>query len=115
ANVYNSVVDAPNWGASIPNSLDVAKAYFGVANPGSFYRWASPLAQLSCLSVLAATWSLGKRARILAAAALLLSISGDAVTFGYFYLRNAILFGNDTATVDAATEAWRGWSSMNWV
>ena len=51
ANVYTSVVDAPNWGSNIPTSLNTARAYFSVANPGSFFRIASPLAQV--LSLLA--------------------------------------------------------------
>jgi hypothetical protein len=37
ANVYNSVVDAPNWGAAIPGSLAAAKSYFSQANPGTFF------------------------------------------------------------------------------
>ncbi len=50
ASVYNSVVDAPRWGANIPESLNTAQRYFTVTNPATLFRVASPLAQawLSC-------------------------------------------------------------------
>lgn len=27
-NIYNSLIDAPNWGRSIPSSLETARHYF---------------------------------------------------------------------------------------
>ena len=115
ANVYNSIVDAQNWGSSIPQSLDTAKAYFSRFNPGHFYRIASPAAQIAALTVLIATWRVGKRARILAATALILAVSVDVMTFVYFYPRNAIMFGPDRYSIGALQEAWSGWNAMNWV
>jgi hypothetical protein len=87
ANVYNSVVDAPSWGANIPQSLETAQRYFDTGNPGKFFRVASPLAQ--CVLV-------------------------DALTFAYFYPRNAIMF---EPPIDAAraSVAWREWSAMTHV
>lgn len=38
ANLYTSVVDAPNWGAALPESLAVAKRYFTAANPALALR-----------------------------------------------------------------------------
>jgi len=115
ANVYNSIVDAPNWGSAIPQSLDAAKAYFSHANPGNFYRVASPLAQIAALIALIAAWPAGKTARILAALALVLAVLGDAFTFLYFYPRNEIMFGSGTHSVEDLQTAWAGWSTMNWL
>jgi hypothetical protein len=113
-NVYNSIVDAQNWGAAIPQSLDAARAYYSHFNPGHYYRVASPAAQIAALTVLIATWRVGKTVRILAGAALLLAVSGDIMTFAYFYPRNAIMFGPDRYSIEALHEAWSGWNAMNW-
>src|SRR5260221_4597567 len=87
ANVYNSVVDVPNWGAQIPASLETARRYFSVRNPGTFFRIASPLAQALSVLVLIAAWSLGGTARGLAALGLGLGVLADVFTLAYFYLR----------------------------
>jgi hypothetical protein len=114
-NVYNSIVDAQNWGSSIPQSIDAAKAYFAHYNPGHYYRTASPAAQIAALIVLIATWRLGRNARLLAGAALILAVCGDIMTFAYFYPRNAIMFGPDQHSVEVLQDAWSGWNAMNWV
>jgi hypothetical protein len=114
-NVYNSIVDAQNWGAAIPQSIEAARAYFAHVNPGHYYRTASPAAQIAALAVLIATWRLGRNARLLAGAALILAISGDIMTFAYFYPRNAIMFGPDQHSVEVLQETWAGWNAMNWV
>lgn len=114
ANVYNSVVDAPNWGAKIPDSLETAKNYFAIGDPGTFFRVASPLAQILTLIALIVCWRAGSGVRKYAAAALALTVLGDVMTFLYFYPRNAIMFA-ETIDVPAAMQAWRGWSSMNHV
>jgi len=115
ANVYNTAVDAPNWGSAIPQSLEAAKNYFAVANPGTFFRVHSPAAQIAALAVLIATWPFGRRIRILAAAALVLAVLADAMTFTYFYPRNEIMFGSDSHPADVLRNAWSGWSAMNHV
>lgn len=115
ANVYTSVVDAPNWGSSIPASLDTAKQYFAVANPGTFFRMVSPAAQIAALLSLIVCWKYGGSVRLLAAAALLLAVLGDVMTFAYFYPRNAIMFGSGTYPVEALRETWSSWSTMNHV
>jgi len=114
-NVYNSIIDAQNWGSAIPQSLDTARAYFANVNPGHYYRTASPAAQIAALVVLIATWRLGRNARLLAGAALVLAVSGDIMTFAYFYPRNAIMFGPEQDSVEVLREAWAGWNAMNWV
>ena len=115
-NVYNSIVDAPNWGGDIPVSIEAARQYFKVRDPGDFYRFFSPANQIVTLIALALVWPLGWRVRLLTFAALVISVGSDAMTFGYFYPRNEIMF-NAVPMADEATlrAAWSGWSSMNWV
>ena len=114
ANVYNSVVDAPNWGAQIPGSLETARRYFGVRTPGTFFRVASPLSQALSVLVLIVSWRLGGTTRGLAALALGLGILADVLTFAYFYPRNAVMFVQPV-DVQAMKQAWIGWDKMNHV
>ena len=111
ANVYTSVVDARNWGSSIPESLTTARHYFAVADPGTFFRVFSPMAQVLSIAALVLLWK--TPARKWAAAATILAISADVLTFVYFYPRNDIMF-RDTLDAAAATQAWSGWSAMNY-
>ena len=110
-NLYNSIVDAPNWGASMTDSIVAARQYFSVANPGTFFRIVSPLSQvLALIAVIICR----KNNRYLALGSLALAILADVMTFAYFYPRNEILF---SAPIDemAVRLAWEQWSSMNWV
>ncbi|HEY5748697.1 MAG TPA: hypothetical protein VIU12_21655 [Chryseolinea sp.] len=113
-NLYNSLVDAPNWGADMPNSLVAARHYFTVANPGNFFRVISPLNQVLALIAVIVCWKSGN-ARYIALGSLVLAILADAFTFGYFYPRNEILFvAPMEAGVDTVRRAWQEWSTMNW-
>jgi hypothetical protein len=113
-NVYNSVVDAANWQAALPGSMMTARAYFSVADPGTFFRIASPLSQLLALVTLIACWKYG-RLRYFAAGTLLLAVFADLLTFGYFYPRLDIMFAAPLeANGEAIREAVEQWSSMNW-
>ena len=115
-NVYTSIVDAQNWGRDIPASLVAAREYFRAANPGTFFRAVSPVNQLLALLALVICWRAGKKVRIYCGVALLCAVAGEAITFAYFYPRNAILF---TDALDPNTEnlraVWSQWTTMNWV
>jgi hypothetical protein len=114
-NVYNSMVDAPNWGRYIPASIQTTRDYFSVANPGTFYRVFSPAGQIVTLLALVLCWTADKRVRYYLLIALVFAVATDAVTFGYFYPRNAIMFGNPIeGNTDAIRAAWAEWSMMNW-
>lgn len=110
-NLYTSIVDAPNWGADIPNSILTARSYFSVANPGNFFRVFSPINQLLALVVVIVCW---KTNRYLAIALLTIAVLLDALTFGYFYPRNDIMFVH-AINEDAIRVAWNEWTTMNWV
>lgn len=113
-NVYNSVVDAANWSSALPNSVVAAREYFSVANPGHFFRMVSPLNQILALVAVLLVWK-NPRARYLAIASLILAVSADIFTFGYFYPRNEILFtGPLTSNIDTLRLAAEQWTTMNW-
>ncbi|TJY64014.1 hypothetical protein FAZ19_17325 [Sphingobacterium alkalisoli] len=42
-NLYNSIVDAPNWGHQLPKSIDVARNYFTFKTPADFFKFTGPL------------------------------------------------------------------------
>ena len=113
-NVYNSLIDAPNWGADLPNSVQAARQYFAVANPGNFFRIISPINQVLAVIALIVCWKFG-RERYIAIGSLVLTILADVLTFGYFYPRLDVLFvGPMDVGTDALRIAWEQWSSMNW-
>jgi len=64
--------------------------------------------------MLIAVWRLGGPARGLAALALGFGVLADVFTFAYFYPRNEVMFVKP-ADVQAMTESWVGWNSMNHV
>ena len=109
-NLYSSLVDAPNWGANLPESIKVAREYYSAANPGNFFRISSPLNQLLALIALVICW---RTNRYLALASLVVAILADVLTFGYFYPRNEIMF-MAPFNPEAIASAWQEWSSMNW-
>jgi hypothetical protein len=114
-NIYNSVIDATSWGSNIPVSIETAKEYFKIVNPGNFMRIASPINQLLTLIALITCWKMGKKMRIYCGSALLIAVLVDVFTFGYFYPRLNIMFIQPITNVEAIKTAWSEWSSMNWV
>jgi len=110
-NLYNSLVDAPNWGADIPNSIAAARAYFNTTNPGTFFRMFSPLNQVLALLCVIMSW---RNFRYLSLAVLATALLADIMTFSYFYPRNDIMFVNTIDEV-AVRAAWSQWSNMNWL
>jgi hypothetical protein len=114
-NVYNSVVDARSWGASIPDSILTARSYFKAVNPGTFFRVASPINQLFALAALILCWKSGNRVRLYFGLAFLLAVLGEALTVAYFFPRNGLLFSGTEGNVEVLTKAWSEWSRMNWV
>ena len=112
-NVYNSVIDATNWGAAFPDSISAARQYFSQVNPGNFYRIVSPLNQVLAIIAVIACWKF-KRERYIAIASLALTVLADALTFGYFYPRNEIMFTGPRENIDNIRLAWNQWTTMNW-
>ena len=92
ANVYTSLVDAKSWGSDIPGSIAAAREYFKTVSPANFFRIFSPLNQMLALAVLVLFWKSSSPIRMCLAAALILYVLTDVMTFAYFYPRNEIMF-----------------------
>jgi len=114
-NVYNSLVDAPNWGHRLPGSIEAARSYYSAANPGSFFRVFSPLNQAIALLSLVLCWKASPRVRLFCGLALVMAVGMDALTFGYFYPRNAVMFSSPLTDLGAIRLAHAQWTAMNWV
>jgi len=115
-NMYNSLVDARSWGADIPRSIETARQYFKVANPGDFFRIFSPINQLLALLALILFWKTPASVRAYLAIALVLYVLCDVLTFAYFYPRNDILFKTGSLTdTGILRSAWSGWNVVNWL
>jgi hypothetical protein len=115
ANLYSSIVDAPNWNANIPASVQAARDHFASANPGSFFRIFSPLNQFMGFLTLVIFWNTSKRARLFFILAFVFAIGADIFTFTYFYPRNTILFEGPLTNVEEIRRASSQWVTMNWL
>jgi uncharacterized membrane protein len=91
ASVYESVVLAPNLQGA-PASLEYARGFYHVTNPGVLFRVLSPATQLLLMVALVCNWKPIPGTRWRLAGALVLSIMADVITFQFHYPRNAILF-----------------------
>ena len=113
-NIYNSMVDAPSWGSNFPTSIQTARDYFKIVNPGNFFRIFSPINQVLSLLALIVCWKVNKKVRMYCALALIFAVTSDAFTFAYFYPRNEIMFHSSIDTnLDGIKTAWSQWSSMS--
>jgi len=116
ANVYTSLVDAKAWGSDIPGSIAAAREYFKAVSPANFFRIMSPLNQVLALAVMVLFCKSLSPIRMCLAAALVLYLLTDAMTFAYFYPRNEIMFrAAKLDDVILLRETWASWSAMNWV
>lgn len=115
-NMYTSLIDARSWGSHIPESIATAREYFKTVNPGNFFRIFSPINQLLGLIVLIIFWKSAPNTRLTLGIALLMYLAAEAMTFGYFYPRNDIMFRTARLTdVDLLKRTWSQWNTMNWV
>jgi uncharacterized membrane protein len=109
AAVYESVVLAPNLQGA-PASLEHARGFYHVTNPGVFFRVLSPATQLFLLVALVCNWKPTPGTRWRLAGALVLAILADVITFNFHYPRNTILFiaplTNTSADLDRVAAEW---------
>ena len=114
-NIYTSLVDVPSWGSNIPNSIETARQYFKTSDPGNFFRIFSPLNQLLGLLCVILFWKRSKQVRWFLVAAFLLYVTGEGMTFQYFYPRNDVMFFSTTTDTELLRSTWMEWRNMNWV
>jgi len=46
ASLYQSLIEGPNFGANVPDSLEHFHVFMGDNNPGNFFRVVAPAAQI---------------------------------------------------------------------
>ena len=115
-NMYTSLIDAKSWGSNIPHSIAAAREYFKTVNPGNFFRIFSPINQVLGLLVLIMFWKTSPSIRLYLGVAFFMYLSAEALTFGYFYPRNDIMFKTaELIDVDLLKKTWSEWNTMNWV
>lgn len=107
--VYQNVVDAPNY-MGAPTSLEHARGFYHATNPGMFFRWLVPAAQLFLVLALVFNWKPDPGTRWKLAGALGFLILTDMITFRFHYPRNDILFvaplTNTPAYYDQVVREW---------
>ena len=87
-----------------------------MTNPGTLFRVLSPFVQLSLLLALIVTWKPAGPTRWYLAAALLLAVTGDIITFTFHYPRNVILFQSPLTNSSADFERTASeWAAGNYV
>lgn len=113
--VYNSVVNAANWESNIPQSITATRAFFSVANPGTFFQLVDPANMLLVVLALILCWK-HSSVRLALSIAILCYITSMILTFTYFYPRNDVMFLSqplpDTALLKKAAAEW---GRMGWV
>ncbi|ASK30678.1 hypothetical protein CEY12_11380 [Chryseobacterium sp. T16E-39] len=114
-NIYNSLIDAPNWGRNIPDSLETARNYFQQKTPGDFFKIVGMSYHLIGLVTIILLWNSYPQVKGYMIPAFVLFILADVLTVVYFFPRNSILFEQKPIDIKAAVQAWKEWSRMNWI
>jgi Domain of unknown function (DUF1772) len=115
-NVYTSLIDAKSWGSDVPNSIATARNYFKTVNPGNFFRIFSPVNQVLGLLVLLLFWKYAPSVRLYLGAALVMYLIAEALTFGFFYPRNDIMFRTaQLSDIELLKRTVSEWQLMNWI
>ena len=115
-NGYNSIVEAPNWGANMPASMEIARSYFAEKSPQDFFKIVGIVIHILGINCVIRFWKTDKQIRFYAISALALILLIDLLTFTYFFPRNDIMFAlNGTADIQTLLNAWKDWEIMNWV
>lgn len=114
-NIYNSIVDAPNWGTNIPTSIEIARNYFAIKSPQDFFKIFGIVIHIIGINCVIRFWKTDKQIRFFNISALALILIIDLLSFTYFFPRNDIMFTlNGTTDVQILTNVWREWEIMNW-
>ncbi|PWG81376.1 hypothetical protein [Pararcticibacter amylolyticus] len=112
-NIYNSIVDAPNWGYRLPQSVDVARRYFAFKNPAEFFKITGPLIHIIGINCVIRFWRTDTKVRWFNVTALALILFADLLSFKFFFPLNEVLFGS-TRDVTLIRQAFHQWEMLNW-
>lgn len=114
--VYNTLVDAKSWGASVPGSIQTARDYYRDVDPRRFYLAAGPPTVVLGLLTMIAFWQDSVSLRLYFGASAVCYILIVVLTIAYFVPRDLVLFREPLHDhVDKVRLAVGQWSRMNWV
>lgn len=115
-NIYNSIVDAPNWGANIPESIEIARNYFAEKSPQDFFKTIGIVIHILGINCVIRFWKTDKQIRFFNISTLTLILIIDLLTFTYFFPRNDIIFNpNSTINIKTFTKVLKEWEITNWI
>lgn len=112
-NLYNSIVDTPNWGYQLPQSIYVARNYFTFKTPADFFRFTGPLVHIIAINCVIRFWKTDNKVRCYNITALVVILFNDLFTFVFFFPLNEIIFG-DMQDILSIERALHQWSLLNW-
>jgi uncharacterized membrane protein len=92
ANVYQAIVEVPNWNADPPATVADFRACVRHSHPGYFFQVFVPLTILSLLVSLGLGWNKPKERNRWVMGALLGVLAAEIFTVVFFFPRNEILF-----------------------
>jgi hypothetical protein len=108
AAIYDAVVLAPNLRRG-PSGLEHGRLFLAAATPARLFRVLGPAAQILLLAGVVVHWA-RPGVRWPLAGALLALVLADAITFGYHYPRNHLMFDSpltvEPRRLDAAARQW---------
>jgi hypothetical protein len=114
-NIYTTVIDVKSWGANIPQSVETAREYFKIGNPGKYFRIVSPINQAVALLALILFWKISLTVRIYLGIAFALYVLTEVFTFTYFHPRNkTLLVTSPLPDIDALQNALSERRRMDW-
>ena len=112
--LYDAVVLAPNLRGG-PQGLEHGRLFMQAATPAKLFRVLAPASQLLVLGSIAAHWS-NPASRWPLVGALIALVVCDAITFGYHYPRNRVLFTAPLAVPEEQlNRVARQWTTANLV
>lgn len=113
-NLYNSIVDAPNWAHQLPQSLNAARSYFSFKDPSAFLKFAGPVIHIIGINCVIRFWRTDNKVRLYNITALGMILCTDLMTFLFLFPLNQVLFGSsqDVTIIEHAVQQW---SLLNWL
>jgi hypothetical protein len=114
--IMDTFINFPNWFHNIPASLDAAKNFWQVTNPGQFFQTIYPLAILTGIAFVALGWRI-KPARNFILGAIVLSVGIEVLTVAFIYplLRIMIVDGTAVHSVDALKQTAQQFMTLNYL
>jgi hypothetical protein len=114
--IMETFINFPNWFHNIPISLDAAKNFLQVRNPGQFFQTVYPLAILTGIAFVILGWRI-KPARNLILAAIVLSVGLEVATFAFIYplLRTMIVDGTAVHSIEVLKQTAERFTTLNYL